>query len=149
MSIQTAAPSASETSIHFPIQPGRKLAPYGCSDLRGLCVLFALDETAILETDGTNHFYRYQTDAQGLTDAARLGRHAVEAIADGVAVIGKLLVHAEHRELDVGDLGSLGWLLCGLGEMSKQVNEAAHGAALALTEGRYLQANQESRKPRA
>lgn len=125
-------------SIYFPLAYGDKLTHEGRSDWCGLATVLTLDETAKLEQHGEEHRFVFQTDAEGLAAAIRLGEHTAEALGSAVAVIGKLLVHVDHRELDPGDMGALGWLLCGLGDLSQQVNGAMGSFSRALAEGAYL-----------
>lgn len=128
-------------AIHFPVKPGRMLATKGDSDLRGLSVLFTLDETAVLERKETvdeDYLFRYQTDKAGMEQALYLGRLASSALANAIEVVGKLLVHVDSAELDAGDHAALGWLISGLGEISYQVIDANFAIGQALAEGHYL-----------
>lgn len=125
--------------IHFPLIPGRKLCTKGDTDFRGLCVLFALDETARLEKVDDDFLIRYQTDKAGLEQAAHLGRCAASALANALEVVGKLTVHADLTELEAGDRAALGWLVAGLGELSYQVLDATFSVGKALADGHHLE----------
>lgn len=129
----------SETGIYFPQKPDKKLAIRGSTGFSGLSMLLTLNETARLVQAGSDVRFIYQTDRAGLHHAVYAGSLAADAIADALEVIGKLAVYADHEELDAGDRMSLGWLITGLGELSKDVAIASHGVAIALAEGRHLQ----------
>ena len=125
-------------AIHFGLIPGRKLTSKGDSDLRGLNVLFTLDETATLEKRGDEHFYRYQVDKAGLEHAIYLGKTASDALTTAIETIGKLIVHADLTELHPGDHALIGFLISSLGELTNKVNEASFAMAKGLADGHYL-----------
>ena len=126
-------------AIHFGLIPGRKLATQGDADWRGMGLLFTLDQTAVLEQQGNEYLYRYQTDKAGMEHAFTLGKSASDALGAAIDVIGKLMQHADMDEIHAGDRALIGLLISGLGELSAQVNDASFAIADALVKGNYLQ----------
>lgn len=126
-------------AIHFGLIPGRKLTTQGDADWRGMSILFTLDQTAVLEQQGNEFLYRYQTDQAGMEHAFTLGKSASDALGAAIDVIGKLIQHADMDEIHAGDRALIGLLISGLGELSAQVTDASFAIADALVKGNYLQ----------
>ena len=125
-------------TLFFPLNGYESLTTEGATAWTSIPALFAIDQTTAIRTVNGQTDFQYMTDRDGLRSMVSMGAQTAEAISDALDVIGKLYAHCDHAEISPEDQATIGWLICGLGELSRQVTAATHGASLALTDGRHM-----------